>query len=158
MKKGLKGELNHLKRARDLFEKYTADPDKPITVQTWLRYFKVLQFFGDDRKASHIIQRILRTADEYNSDYPNYLLYAGAVFKAMGDHEKANEYFFRLLDSGPQLELPKGFTKLEIMTIIGRNLEELHSATTLQGEEHREWSGDGDEAYKMVREYNVDGL
>jgi hypothetical protein len=53
-------------------------------------------------------------------EFPNYLLQAGGILKAQGLHDQAANYFFDATQIGP----PRFFSKLEMMFIISRNIEE----------------------------------
>lgn len=120
LKQGVQADGYLLERARALFEMYFkfVGRENCHNVQTFLRYCNVLQNMGDHKAASVVIKQVLTLFDS-DADYPNYLFYAGVIFKAMGDSDAANNYFFESCQIGP----PKLFSKIEMMAIISRNLE-----------------------------------
>lgn len=95
---------------------------------------------GDHQAASVAIQHVLSTFDS-DAEYPNYLFFAGVIFKALGQGDAANNYFFESAQIGP----PKLFSKIEMMMIISRNLEELGTDSEESGED----------AYRMVHAHLV---
>ncbi len=131
---GVFSENYHLIRSRDLFSEYLVSHPNYDDPDDLLVYCKVLQHLGDTQTASNIMT-ILLTNHENHPDYANFLFYAGVIYKALGQYERANGYFFEAQQVGP----PKFFTKLEMMVVISRLIEEL------QGEENSD-----DNAYKMV--------
>lgn len=66
----------------------------------------------------------------------NYMFYIGALLKAEGHHDEAANFLFEATQSGP----PRFFSKLDMMFIISRNIEE---EGMKQGEPN-------EEAYEMV--------
>lgn len=80
--------------------------------------------------------------------FSNLLFYAGCIYKAMGQFERANDFFFEAIEAGP----PSSFTKIEMMMIIARNLEEMENADIKSNK--IEDSGDGpdnEKAFQLVR-------
>lgn len=135
-RKGVAAEEIHLHRARKLFEQaFKRDPEL-MNAATQFSYCKVLALLGDMEAASAVALKILSSYD-HDSEYPTYLFFTGGLFKALNQHEKANNYFFEASQVGP----PKLFTKLEMMMIISRTIEE--STADDDAEE--------DDAFKMVR-------
>jgi tetratricopeptide (TPR) repeat protein len=135
-RKGVAAEDYHLHRARQLYELAFKRSTQLLTPAAQFAYCKVLSLLGDFEAASTVALRILATCD-HDADYPNYLFYTGGIFKAMGDPEKANNYFFEASQVGP----PKLFSKLEMMMIISRTIEEAAA------DDDTEEEG----AFKMVR-------
>jgi tetratricopeptide (TPR) repeat protein len=131
---GVAAHPMHLRRASQLFQLFFHDQHTYDNLDDCIIYFKVLQHLGENDKAASFITSVLPSFDTHPS-YPNLLFYAGVAYKALNRYEKANNYFFEASQLGP----PRFFTKLEMMVIISRVIEENG------GEE------DGnDEAYKMV--------
>lgn len=135
-RKGVAAEDYHLARARQLYESAFRRRKELCTAATLHAYCKILTLLGDMEAAAAVAQKILNDF-EHDGEYANYLFYTGGVFKALGQHEKANTYFFEASEVGP----PKFFTKLEMMMIISRTIEQENS------NEDTEEEG----AYKMVR-------
>jgi len=134
-RKGVAAEEYHLARARQLYESAFRRRKELCTAATLHAYCKILTLLGDMEAAAAVAQKILNDY-EHDGEYANYLFYTGGVFKALGQHEKANTYFFEASEVGP----PKFFTKLEMMMIISRTIEQENS------NEDTEEEG----AYKMV--------
>jgi len=134
-RKGVAAEVYHLGRARQLYESAFRRSKELCTASTLYSYCKVLTLLGDMDAASAVALKILNDF-EHDGEYANYLFFAGGIFKALGLHEKANTYFFEASEVGP----PKFFTKLEMMMIISRTIEQENS------NEDTEEEG----AYKMV--------
>jgi tetratricopeptide (TPR) repeat protein len=132
---GVFAENYHLFRSKELFKEYLSVHPHYDEANDLITYFKVLQHLGEKVEAANVIQRVL-TRSESHPDYANFLFYAGVIFKTLDQYEKANSYFFESQQVGP----PKFFSKLEMMVIISRLIEEL------QGEENAD-----EDAYKMVR-------
>lgn len=137
-RKGVAAEVYHLTRSRQLYESAFRRSKDLCTPSTLYSYCKVLTLLGEMDAASIVALKILNDF-EHDSEYANYLFFTGGVFKALGLHEKANTYFFEASEVGP----PKFFTKLEMMMIISRTIEQENS------NEDTEEEG----AYKMVRDY-----
>ncbi len=134
-RKGVSAEEIHLHRARKLFEQAFKRDSELMTAAAQFSYCKVLALLGDMEAASAVALKILSSYD-HDSDYPTYLFFTGGLFKALNQHEKANNFFFEASQVGP----PKLFTKLEMMMIISRTIEE--STADDDAEE--------DDAFKMV--------
>jgi hypothetical protein len=142
LKEGVHADNYLLRQSRKYFEEYIAlvGRDNVTRPSLWLDYCNVLQNLGDHMAASKIILHMLRAFDN-DPDYPNYLFFAGVIFKAMGQNDAANNYFFESAQIGP----PRLFSKIEMMIIISRNLEEM-------GTESEE---SGEDAYKMVHAHLI---
>jgi tetratricopeptide (TPR) repeat protein len=81
---------------------------------------------------------------EDHEDFPSFLMLAGSMLKAMRDFDKAGSYFFEAMNTGP----PRFFTRLDMMFIVARTLEESSSS-----------GSSTDEGYIMVHHHLVsDGL
>jgi len=131
---GVFGENYHLHRSKELFTIYLeANPDYD-KASDLIIYCKLLQHLGEMDAAADVIEQVIGNS-ENDPEYTNYLFYAGAIYKSLNQHEKANSYFFEASQAGP----PKFFSKLEMMAIISRLIEEY------QGEENAD-----DDAYRMV--------
>jgi tetratricopeptide (TPR) repeat protein len=131
---GVFTEPYHLIRSKELYQDYLKSHPHFDDTDELITYCKVLQHLGDVEGAKTVINKVLASNDQH-PDYPNFLFYAGVIYKALGQCEKANNYFFEAQEVGP----PKFFTKLEMMVIISRLIEEM------QGEDNAD-----DDAYKMV--------
>jgi hypothetical protein len=141
LRQGISSEFIHLQKARDLYKDFIAKTGQAAAVPaaTWLQYCRVLMYLGDTATASTAITTVV-TVFENDLDVPSYLFIAGAIFKARGMSEQANSYFFEATQIGP----PKHFSKMEMMLIISRVLEEMDT------------DSDGNEnAYRMVYEQMV---
>lgn len=134
-RKGVAAEEFHLTRARQLFEQAFKKNKSLETAATLHEYCKILSMLGDMEAASAAALRVL-SEFEHDSEYGNYLFYTGGIFKALGQHERANSYFFDASEVGP----PRLFSKLEMMMIISRTIEEEHANDDTEEED----------AYKMV--------
>jgi tetratricopeptide (TPR) repeat protein len=131
---GVFAENYHLHRSKELFSQYFETHPNYDNASDLIIYCKLLQHLGEMEEAAAVIEQVL-VNNENDADYPNYLFFAGAIYKSLNQHEKANNYFFEASQSGP----PKFFSKLEMMAIISRLIEEY------QGEENAD-----DDAYRMV--------
>jgi hypothetical protein len=144
LRQGISKDIVHLERAKSLYKDYIDKTGNTsvIPATTWLQYCRVLMYLGDAASASSVITTVVTTF-ENDTDIPIYLLFAGAIFKALGLSEQANNYFFEATQIGP----PKLFSKMEMMLIISRVLEEMDA------------DSDGNEgAYRIVRdgvEWNI---
>ena len=135
-RQGVSCELIHLQKARDLYSDYITKcgQSTSISAAIWIQYCRILMYLGQSKEASDAI-KIVVSVFENDPEVPIYLFMAGAIFKALGLREEANNYFFEATQIGP----PKLFTKMEMMLIISRVLEEMDA------------DSDGNEgAYKMV--------
>ena len=80
--------------------------------------------------------------------FSNLLFYAGCTYKAMGQFERANDFFFDAIEAGP----PNSFTKIEMMMIIARNLEEMENADIKSSKIEDLGDGpDNEKAFQLVR-------
>jgi hypothetical protein len=125
----------HLNKALELYESCLESTEVNQTSHTWIQYCQALQISGDLEKATTVILSILSSFED-DVDYPSFLFFAGGLYKAQSMHDKASNYFFEATQIGP----PKFFTKLEMMCIISRNIEEAGKST----------DDNSDDAYKMV--------
>ena len=81
--------------------------------------------------------------------FASLLFYAGCTYKALGQFERANDFFFEAIEAGP----PTSFTKIEMMMIVARNLEQMEDADFKSS--RIEDSGDGpdnEKAFQLVSE------
>ena len=131
---GVFSEPYHLYRSRELFKDYLQSRPNHDDIDDLVTYCKVLQHLGENEEAAKVISLVVANS-EGHPDYPNFLFFTGVIYKALGQYEKANSFFFEAQQVGP----PKFFTKLEMMVIISRLIEEM------QGEENAD-----DDAYQMV--------
>lgn len=128
-------ESYNLLAAKSMFHQHFSqnpDWDNPYD---YVEYFRCLLYCGEYREAATWIQQMLL---KYEQDpyYADYCFYAGVAFKALREYETANNYFFDAIQNGS----PRFFTKIEMMTVISRNLEEMNT----EGDEET------DNAYHMV--------
>jgi tetratricopeptide (TPR) repeat protein len=136
---GVFGEPYHIHRSKQLFDQFFKQNPNHDRVDDIVVYIKVLQHCGDYELAASVV-KVLLANNEGDVEYPNLLFIAGTIFKALRQYETANNYFFEAAQVGP----PRYFTKLEMMIIISRLIEEL------QGEE------DADEdSYRMVHAHMI---
>jgi hypothetical protein len=129
-------------RAKELFDSYfvtVGGVDNEGSSKNVLMYCKLLHFMGLHDQTCEVIESVLPNF-EMDPLLPTFLLMAGAAHKATGDFETANNYFFDSCQIGP----PTPFSKIEMMTIISRNLEEMGNEVD-----------DGEDAYKMVHAHLV---
>ena len=135
-RKGVAAEEYHLTRARQLYESAFRRSQDLRTPATLHSYSRVLMLLGE-MEAALAVAKMIQDEFDHDSEYANYLFFAGGICKALGMHEKANSYFFEASEIGP----PKFFSKLEMMMIISRTIE--------QESANDETEEDG--AYKMER-------
>ena len=133
-RQGVIPDSYHLLRAKELFESYFNKYSNWNVVGDWIEYFRTLFCLGMTDEAAVVIQYIISNF-ERDSNYANYLFYAGCLYKFIGQFEKANNYFFDSIQVGP----PRHFSQIDMMIIISRNLQELNSDT------------ENDEAFRTVR-------
>lgn len=134
--RGVAAESHHLYRSKELYIKFFQQFPEYSTPRDQVDFCKVLLFLGEWPEASEVILQVVASC-EGDPMLPNYLFYAGVIFKSMGDYERASTFFFEANESGP----PRYFSQIEMMTVISRNLEVMNA------------DGDGDDnedAYKMV--------
>jgi len=143
--RGLAAERYHLERSKVLFDSVLKPTDEWMESSApWLEYARVLQNMGNRKAAIGILQHIVTTF-EGDVELPNYLFYIGGMLKAEGLFDEASNYFFEATSSGP----PRFFSKLDMMFIISRNIDEEGS---VNGESN-------EEAYEMVYTHlQQDGL
>lgn len=139
------GSTYHLERSMQLFEQVFQEHPNMRVPEDMFTYCKVLQYLGHLQRASEIIDGVIklhskaRNMDEVQQ--ANYLFFAGGIMKIQGEHERANEFFFEANELGP----PRLFTKLEMMMIISRTIEE----------HHRNDDAEQDDAYRMVHAHLI---
>ena len=104
------------------------------------QYSRVLQYSGEIQQANQICMKML-TRFESQDDFPKYVLFVGGMLKALGDFDKAGSYFFEAMNIGP----PRLFTRLDMMFIVARTLEE----STADSDEPVE------DGYKMVHHHLI---
>lgn len=152
-----------------------------IDVTFWIEYSRVLESMGDSKKAVTIVQRLLFSFEE-SPEISTYLLYAGSAlkvpathfsyrlytatlfciqtlthlslhthaWKAQGDFDRAGSYFFEAMNLGP----PRQFTRVDMLFIVARTLEESSQVVAATSGGEPEMSG-----YRMCYDYIVeDGL
>lgn len=154
---GTQVDMYNLTRAIQLYETALREHSANI-ISPSLEYCQALQCGGHMNQATDVIMTILTSLDDDpdpgqgpgsypGPDRASHLFHAGGLFKAQGLHDKASNYFFEATQIGP----PKFFSKLEMMMILSRNIEEsgkLASSTgTGAGTGTEEPS---DDAYEMV--------
>jgi tetratricopeptide (TPR) repeat protein len=136
--KGVAAEMYHLKRSRELYERYFEDYPDYSSAKDRVDYCKVLHFLGEWAAACAEIAQVVAT-HETDPNISNYLFYAGAIFKSAGDYERASTFFFEANECGP----PRYFSQIEMMTVISRNLEVMNEDGEGEGDEN-------EDAYRMV--------
>ena len=144
--RGVNAEIHNLRRALYLFQKCANSKTESFKddVVFWNEYVRVLQLTGNNETAALTMKEIL-TNFPGSEAYPTYLFATGAIYKALGQHEIASDYLFEATQIGP----PKLFSKLDMMFIISRNIEE----------SNKNKDDDGADAYEMVHEHLViDGI
>ena len=127
--------IKYARRASMYYERHFALHIEWNNANDYVEYIRMLINLGDYQPAVPIVHRLV-TYFEHDDNIHNYLFYAGVVYKAVRDLEKANYYFFEASQLGP----PKFFNKIEMMTIVSRTLEEISGEN---GE-------DVEDAYRMV--------
>ena len=135
--RGVSAEMYHLKRSKQLYAEYFEQFAEYGSVKDMVDRFRVLMFLGELHAAEEIIVNVL-TNYETDPNISNHMFYAGVVYKALKNYEKANSYLFDSIQAGP----PRYFSQIEIMTIISRNLEEAG-----EGDMEEE----NEDAYRMVQ-------
>lgn len=160
----LTAEAYHLQRSKELFEEFFALEDENVAqspgsppvmdrsarfarIEDMVIYCKVLQHCGEMEAAAEVIANVIAQAVDGDPEYPNHLFVAGAVHKAIGELDKANNYFFEASQVGP----PRYFSKLEMMIIISRCIEE--GGGPIEAMDQSE--DDPNDAYAMVHAHLV---
>lgn len=128
-------ESYNLLAAKEMFRQHFSQNPEWENPYDYVEYFRCLLYYGEFRDAADLIRQIL-VKFELDPYFADYCFYAGVVFKALREYETANNYFFDAIQNGP----PRYFTKIEMMTVISRNLEEMNA----------EIDEDTDNAYHMV--------
>jgi hypothetical protein len=90
-----------------------------IDAYVWLDYVKVLLCLGEVEQAAVEIKKALGHYEKH-SLRPILLFFAGIIMKGLRKFDLASTYLFESCTEGP----PKYFTKLEMMIIISRNIED----------------------------------
>lgn len=116
---GANAEEYNLTRAKDLYGKTIQHIDNISHPDVLIEYCRVLQHSGEEEKASQIALEVIKTF-EHSIEYANYVFYVGCLQKSLGMHDKAATYLFEAMKQGP----PRYFSKLEMMFLISRNIEE----------------------------------
>lgn len=147
---GLAAEPYHLHRARALFQQFLDETAGPTDAETLMQFCKVLQHCGDMEAAAQVVQAVL-SLGELDPRYANYLFYAGCIFKALNQHERANAFFFDAAQAGP----PRFFNKLEMMVLISRTIEELQALSGNADDDDGAGAGGEDDAYGIVHAHMV---
>lgn len=147
---GISSNPYHLQRARTLFQQFLDETNTNTDAETLMEFCKLLQHCGDMDAASRVIQVVI-SMSELDSNYANYLFYAGCIFKALQQHERANAYFFDAAQAGP----PRFFNKLEMMVIISRTIEELQLLNGNNEDDTQETSVEENDAYAMVHAHMI---
>jgi tetratricopeptide (TPR) repeat protein len=140
MQQGVECQNFNIVRSKELFQIALAHPDNSDDAHIWLEFCRVLQLMNLNDLALTIMQKIMPSLEEH-PDYANYLLAYGCLLKALQKYDEAAGLFFKATQLGP----PKLTTKLDMMFIISRNIEE---SSGTHDEAH-------DEAYRMVHTHLV---
>ena len=112
----------NLKRSLEIFESAVNSKNSLSIVSDPIimtQYSRVLQYSGEIEQANQICMKML-TRFESQDDFPKYVLFVGGMLKALGNFDKAGSYFFEAMNIGP----PRLFTRLDMMFIVARTLEE----------------------------------
>lgn len=140
---GCECEEYNLLRSKDLYEQCFKHLENVGNHNLLIDFCRVLQHSGEEERASQIAMEIVKTF-EHSPDYANYLFYTGCLYKSLGMHDLASTYLFESIQQGP----PKFFSKLDMMFLISRNIEE---NSKQRGE-------NCDDAYRMVYDHEkLDG-
>jgi tetratricopeptide (TPR) repeat protein len=115
---GVVADKYYLERAREIYDEVMSAGDRH-DADALLSYCRVLQYMKLHELALGVINSLISFSDG-DPEYPSYLLYAGDINKYLGNHDQAAGQFFEALKLGP----PRLFSKLEMMFIISRNIEE----------------------------------
>eukprot|EP01031_Cornospumella_fuschlensis_P038817 gene38817-47207_t len=138
----------HLERAYTWFQHFFKEKPSHDVLEDLLTYFYVLQHKGDHNSAYILIKNVLSVYDSSHPLYVSLQFFAGCAAKGCGLLSDANGYFFDSTKLGPI----KHFTRLEMMTLISRTIEEINA--TSGGHDNVEGAGelttDDNEAYQMV--------
>ena len=117
---GVKADLHNMDRSIELYTKIYPNYLEIYENPTFLINFgKALSYRGLFDK-SYAVFELLSQKFEDHKEIPNFMFYAGCSLKALGRHDEAANYFFEATQIGP----PKLFSKLEMMFIISRNIEQ----------------------------------
>jgi tetratricopeptide (TPR) repeat protein len=115
---GVIADMYYLERSCALYEQVMSTGERQ-DADSLLCYCRVLQYLNRTETALGVINSLITFTDG-DAEYPSYLLYAGDIYKTLGLHEQAATQFFEATQLGP----PRLFSKLEMMFIISRNIEE----------------------------------
>ena len=114
-------QQNSPTRGRQHYLELESNPKWEIA-KDWAEYARLLMNEGEMQMALDILTKhVVLPRNENDEHYADYLFYTGVACKALKQHERANYYFFEATQFGP----PKCFTKIDMMTIISRTLEEM---------------------------------
>ena len=116
---GINSDIYNLWRARDLYKEVIMTIEGAIDASAWIEYSRVLQHLGDNNESVKLLMKLLNSFEDHE-DFPAFLFYTGCMLKATKDFDRAGSYFFEAMNSGP----PKLFTRLDVMFIVARNLEQ----------------------------------
>lgn len=116
---GINVEEYNLMRSVELYELAIKHIENIAKPEVLIEFCRVLQHFGDEERASKISMDVVK-AFESSPDYANFIFYAGCLYKSVGLHDIAATYLFESIQCG----LPRYFSKLDIMFLISRNIEE----------------------------------
>jgi tetratricopeptide (TPR) repeat protein len=134
---GVSFPVHYIQNAKYFFEKHFDHYPKWKISDDYIEYLRVLIILGEYNLAVQVIQCVL-SIFEREEDAANYLFYAGCIHKRLNDFNRANHYFFQAIELGP----PKLFSKLEMMVILSRVIEDEKAEAGLTNE--------NDSAYQMV--------
>lgn len=84
--------------------------------------------------------------NELSSLHATCLFYAGCCYKFNKDFDQASTFFFEALQNGPPMYL----SKIDMMMIISRNIEELNHHNNNNSNNDEIDHEDNDDAYRMV--------
>lgn len=115
-----------------------------------IEYVRLLVLLGDYQTAAEIIDVVL-VQFENDDRIANFLFYAGCIYKELQDFDRANNFFFESAQYGP----PKFFSKIEIMIVISRLIEETGSEGDDGGLGGVTGGGAGEDAYRIVHQQLV---
>jgi tetratricopeptide (TPR) repeat protein len=136
-------QVDHLRFAKESYEKALKSSEISSDSQVWLEYSKVLMHLGDAESGLKTITAMMRQFDSHDEHQGVFYLTAGAMLSSMGKHEQAGQYYFEAI----QIGAPRFFSKSDLMFILSRSFEQLGFETKSSGADPVE------EGYIMVLTY-----
>ena len=137
---GVNADIYNMQRSIEFYDKLYRTIDTSENPMFILDFANALSYMGHFDRVYNLLLILVQRFEDHK-DIPNFLFYTGIALKALGRHDEAADYFFEATQIGP----PKLFSKLEMMFIISRNIE--------QGSRNRD--APMADAYEMVYEHVV---